>query len=143
MDHHCPWINNCVGESNQKYFVLFTFYIAMISLHALFMIVLATVGCISGGCIGLTTPTPLLLTIMLLFESLLFFLFTVIMFSTQMHSICTNETAIEQWKNERHWGKETKWLNMKSVFGDKFSLHWFSPFSEPTVAKEDVYQYIV
>ena len=29
MDHHCPWINNCVGIYTAKPFALFLFYVVL------------------------------------------------------------------------------------------------------------------
>lgn len=49
MDHHCPWINNCVGERNQKYFIQFLVYVGILSAYAIILIVISwvteCVGC--------------------------------------------------------------------------------------------------
>ncbi|KAM3613760.1 uncharacterized protein V6R79_004764 [Siganus canaliculatus] len=133
MDHHCPWVNNCVGENNQKYFVLFTMYIALISLHALIMVVLHFLNCFEDDwtkCSSFSPPATVILLILLCFEGLLFLIFTSVMFGTQVHSICTDETAIERLKGETgKWGKVPCWEAMEMAFGGPFSLSWCSPFA--------------
>ncbi|XP_051466594.1 palmitoyltransferase ZDHHC3 isoform X1 [Apus apus] len=134
MDHHCPWVNNCVGENNQKYFVLFTMYIALISLHALIMVGFHFLYCFEEDwtkCSSFSPPTTVILLILLCFEALLFLIFTSVMFGTQVHSICTDETGIERLKNQRPtWEKISGWEGMKLAFGGAFSLGWFNPFSD-------------
>ena len=57
--------------------------------------------------------TTILLTVMM-FEALLFAIFTWIMFGTQLHAIITDETGIEQLKREvPSWQRRSKWKSLQ------------------------------
>ncbi|XP_036963963.1 palmitoyltransferase ZDHHC7-like [Acanthopagrus latus] len=133
MDHHCPWVNNCVGEKNQRFFVLFTMYIAVISGHALALCGYQFITCVRvqwSECSDFSPPVTMMLMIFLCMEALLFLTFTAVMFSTQLHSICNDETEIERLKNEKPtWERQTRWAGLRSVFGGQPSLMWISPFA--------------
>ena len=133
MDHHCPWINNCVGECNQKYFMLFTFYIMTISGYAMSLAIYYLIKCSESDwktCTFYSPATTIIFIVMLIFEGLLFGLFTMIMFCTQVNSVIQDETGIENLKNETKQKREGTWKDrLSETFGGSFSLTWFSPFS--------------
>lgn len=133
MDHHCPWVNNCIGENNQKFFVLFTMYIAMVSTHAFGLAIHHFIGCVNQEwrlCSQNGSPAlTVILLILLIFEALLFAIFTMVMFGSQIQAILSDETGIEQLKKEAvRWRRRSAWSSFRAVFG-RFSVAWFSPFT--------------
>ena len=134
MDHHCPWVNNCVGIGNHKFFVLFIFWTNVVCSYALIMVLSMYSACIFryGKCV--TDANDNILGVLLLVESILFGLFTLCMIADQGSSISSNQTQIDRLKNMRH-ESPAHTLEVNEVFGTPSSISCQFSWIIPTIVK--------
>ncbi|XP_050415305.1 palmitoyltransferase ZDHHC3 [Patella vulgata] len=128
MDHHCPWINNCVGEFNQKFFIQFLFYVGLLSVYAFGLTIAAWI--IDPGSPKELKHTKLIHSVILVIESILFGLFVVAIGCDQISSILNDETLVEQVKKDSNSYKrqpKSRMALFQEVFGRGHPLSWLCP----------------
>ncbi|XP_022652484.1 palmitoyltransferase ZDHHC3-like [Varroa jacobsoni] len=90
VDHHCPWINNCVGELNRKYFLQFLVYTVITCLYGTIVIGISWYfesPKADSSSLSEYRQSRLMHTVIFLVECLLFGLFVVAIFCGQLGGV--------------------------------------------------------
>jgi len=133
MDHHCPWINNCVGEWNQKYFLQFLFYVGLLSTYAVVLVIISWLQeCNDCYKDKLTMQSRVVHSVLLVVESGLFGLFVTAIMCDQLQAIFGDETAVEQAKQQGPYRpKKPRLALLSEVCGRGFPMLWLMPCQSP------------
>jgi len=137
MDHHCPWIKNCVGFKNHKFFLLLVVYCCLSAFVGLVMSMPELVYCtrvllhLEDTMLGQPVIEVSDMMVFMIFELLALFFIALLlpMVITHVPLAASNVTSIESHYDDiiaNPFDRGGTINNLAEVFGD-FGLDWCFP----------------
>ncbi|TNV79651.1 hypothetical protein FGO68_gene4645 [Halteria grandinella] len=133
MDHHCPWVNNCVGLYTQKPFILFLFYSILALLTALIINVNSTLNALSQISGAVALDFEFTMRFLVIIESVPFMMFLSVVLFDQLVIVLNRPSTLQRIRDHEQSYREEKIerngkLNFQVTFGEsKFSYRWLLP----------------
>jgi hypothetical protein len=130
MDHHCPWINNCLGQNNHKFFIQFLLMVCLSSIHSLGMAGANLWWCYTGHPCEKPSPQRIIMVAVAVVLAVFFAIFVIAMMCDQYEALATDTTGIEAMKK---WDLSNRDIvqSLSVVCGEEPSIGWVLPTLMP------------